>query len=192
MDEQVAEMRRIWSQEPPFEGADPVGPPPVQPGGPPILLGSMTPAGIQRAARIADGFIPSVPEVWDFYRDEVQLLGRPAPGPSPIGKNQTVALAENPEKGWEEMAPFFLHEMNAYGVWQDPNDPAPPYRAVKDIDELRASGQYRVVTPEQFVDEQKAAPFPFAFFHPLCGGMPIDLAWSSLRLFENEVLPAFK
>jgi hypothetical protein len=27
--------------------------------------------------------------------------------------------------------------------------------------------------------------------HPLCGGMPIDLAWSSLRLFEQEVMPAF-
>jgi hypothetical protein len=29
-------------------------------------------------------------------------------------------------------------------------------------------------------------------FHPLCGGMPIDLAWSSLHLFEHEVLPAFE
>ncbi len=30
MDEQVARMRRIWAGEPPFEGADPVGPRPVQ------------------------------------------------------------------------------------------------------------------------------------------------------------------
>ena len=37
----------------------------------------------------------------------------------------------------------------------------------------------------------EAAVFPFAMFHPLCGGMPIDLAWSSLHLFEQEVLPAF-
>jgi hypothetical protein len=41
------------------------------------------------------------------------------------------------------------------------------------------------------VTEVKAAPFPFAMFHPLCGGMPPELAWSSLRLFESEVLPAF-
>ncbi|HNC69121.1 MAG TPA: LLM class flavin-dependent oxidoreductase, partial [Pseudomonadales bacterium] len=32
MDAQIAEMRRIWAGEPPFEGADPVGPIPVQPG----------------------------------------------------------------------------------------------------------------------------------------------------------------
>ena len=39
MDEQVATMRRIWNGEPPFDGADPVGPPPVQPGGPPLIAG---------------------------------------------------------------------------------------------------------------------------------------------------------
>jgi len=49
-----------------------------------------------------------------------------------------------------------------------------------------------VLTPEQFVVEQRASEFPFAMFHPLCGGMPIELAWSSLRLFEQEVLPAFR
>jgi hypothetical protein len=89
------------------------------------------------------------------------------------------------------MAPFFLHETNAYGVWQAQDDISSPFRTVTDVDALRATGQYRVLTAKQFVEEQKAAPFPFALFHPLCGGMPIDLAWSSLHLFEHEVLPAF-
>ncbi len=55
MDDQVAEMRRIWAGEAPFEGADPVGPAPVQAGGPPILAGSMGPKSIQRVSRWADG-----------------------------------------------------------------------------------------------------------------------------------------
>jgi alkanesulfonate monooxygenase SsuD/methylene tetrahydromethanopterin reductase-like flavin-dependent oxidoreductase (luciferase family) len=155
-----------------------------------MLGGSSEPAA-RRAARIADGFIPSVPDVWDFYRDEVRRLGRPDPGPSPIGENRIVALARDAETGWEQMAPFFLHETNAYGAWQAQDDIASPYRTVDDIDQLRASGQYCVITPDEFVAELKAAPFPFAVFHPLCGGTPPDLAWSSLRLFENEVLPAF-
>jgi hypothetical protein len=145
-----------------------------------------------RAARIADGFVPSVPEVWTYYRDEVLALGRPDPGNCPVGPNQVVALAEDPDTGWELMAPFFLHETNAYGAWQAQDDVASPFHTVTDADELRTTGQYRVVSPEQFVEEQKASPFPFAFFHPLCGGMPVDLAWSSLRLFEDEVLPAFR
>jgi alkanesulfonate monooxygenase SsuD/methylene tetrahydromethanopterin reductase-like flavin-dependent oxidoreductase (luciferase family) len=55
MDEQVATMKRIWAGEPPFEGADPVGPPPVQVGGPPLVSGSMGPKSLARAARWAIG-----------------------------------------------------------------------------------------------------------------------------------------
>jgi alkanesulfonate monooxygenase SsuD/methylene tetrahydromethanopterin reductase-like flavin-dependent oxidoreductase (luciferase family) len=55
MDEQVARMRAIWRGEAPFEGADPVGPAPVQAGGPPVYAGVMGPKATARAARWADG-----------------------------------------------------------------------------------------------------------------------------------------
>jgi alkanesulfonate monooxygenase SsuD/methylene tetrahydromethanopterin reductase-like flavin-dependent oxidoreductase (luciferase family) len=55
LDEQVAELRRLWAGEPPFDGADPVGPPPVQPGGPPLLAGALGPRALARAAHWADG-----------------------------------------------------------------------------------------------------------------------------------------
>jgi len=55
LDEQVAELRRLWAGEPPFEGADPVGPTPVQADGPPLLAGSLGPKSMARAARWADG-----------------------------------------------------------------------------------------------------------------------------------------
>jgi alkanesulfonate monooxygenase SsuD/methylene tetrahydromethanopterin reductase-like flavin-dependent oxidoreductase (luciferase family) len=168
-----------------------VTPAPYRPGGPSITMGGSGEAAARRAARIADGFLPSVPEAWPFYQDELAKLGRPDPGPCPIGANRTVALAEDSDKGWDQMAPYFLHEMNAYGEWLARNDGAGPYRPVADADELRAGGQYAVLTPEQYAAELRAAPFAFAMFHPLCGGMPIDLAWSSLTLFENDVMPAF-
>src|SRR4051794_33010970 len=55
MDDQIATMRRIWAGEAPFEGADPVGPPPVQPGGPPLVAGVMGPKALARAAKWAVG-----------------------------------------------------------------------------------------------------------------------------------------
>ena len=55
MDEQVAAMRSIWAQQPPFEGVDPVGPVPAQAGGPRIYTGAMGPKGIARSAQWADG-----------------------------------------------------------------------------------------------------------------------------------------
>jgi alkanesulfonate monooxygenase SsuD/methylene tetrahydromethanopterin reductase-like flavin-dependent oxidoreductase (luciferase family) len=191
--ETVTTLKSAFAGEPfEFRGRTvQVTPAPYRPGGPSIMLGGSSEPAARRAARIADGFIPSVPDVWDFYRDEVQRLGRPDPGPSPIGENRTVALAKDADAGWEQMAPFFLHETNAYGAWQAQDDIATPYRTVDDIDQLRASGRYCVLTPDEFVRELEAAPFPFAMLHPMCGGIPPELAWSSLRLFENEVLPAF-
>jgi alkanesulfonate monooxygenase SsuD/methylene tetrahydromethanopterin reductase-like flavin-dependent oxidoreductase (luciferase family) len=191
--EVVGTLKAAFSGEPfEFEGRTVrVTPAPFRPGGPSISLGGSSEPAARRAARIADGFIPSVPEVWEFYRDEVIKFGRLDPGPCPIGENRTVALAEDPDKGWDEMAPFFLHETNAYGEWQAQDDVASPYRVVEGVDALRESGHYAVLTPDQYVAELRAAPFPFAFFHPLCGGMPMELAWPSLRLFEHEVLPAF-
>ena len=191
--EMVATLRSAFRGEPfEYRGRTvQLTPAPFRPGGPSISLGGSSEAAARRAARIADGFIPTVPEVWDFYRDEVQALGRPDPGPSPISQMETVALATDAEEGWERMGPYFLHETQAYGAWQAQDDLAAPYHTVTDLDALAATGQYRVVTPDQFIEEQRAAAFPFAMFHPMCGGMPIDLAWSSLHLFEQHVLPAF-
>lgn len=55
LDEKVAELRALLAGEPPFEGAAPVGPAPVQPGGPRILAGAMGPKAMRRAAKWADG-----------------------------------------------------------------------------------------------------------------------------------------
>ena len=55
LDEQVARMRRLWAGERPFEGADEVGPTPLQEGGLPVFAGAMGPKAIRRAAEWADG-----------------------------------------------------------------------------------------------------------------------------------------
>jgi ribulose-5-phosphate 4-epimerase/fuculose-1-phosphate aldolase len=40
------------------------------------------------------------------------------------------------------------------------------------------------------VEEVKAkGPYGFVLFHPMMGGIPPEMAWESLRLFEEEVLP---
>jgi alkanesulfonate monooxygenase SsuD/methylene tetrahydromethanopterin reductase-like flavin-dependent oxidoreductase (luciferase family) len=55
LDEGVATLRSLWSGQPLFDGADPVGPACVQLGGPPILAGAIGPKALARAARWADG-----------------------------------------------------------------------------------------------------------------------------------------
>ena len=55
LDECVAAVRRLLAGDPPFPGADPVGPPPVRPGGVPIVASPMGPRSMARAAAWADG-----------------------------------------------------------------------------------------------------------------------------------------
>jgi alkanesulfonate monooxygenase SsuD/methylene tetrahydromethanopterin reductase-like flavin-dependent oxidoreductase (luciferase family) len=105
MDEQVATMQRIWNGEPPFDGADPVGPPPVQPGGPPLVAGVFGPKGIARAARWAAG----VDGAWtlDGNRDvmasafeQIRVAWRDAGRPDPPHLSSSIwyALGDDAER----------------------------------------------------------------------------------------------
>ncbi len=84
----VAEMRRAWAGELPFDGAGrPVEPAPLQPGGPEILAGSLAPQSIERAAAWADGicgfsFNPSADDIaskFELTRKAWRRAGRTKP-----------------------------------------------------------------------------------------------------------------
>ena len=57
LDEQLTIMQRIWAGQAVADDVGPVGPPPVQPGGPPILIGGATAVAARRVARWGAGFI---------------------------------------------------------------------------------------------------------------------------------------
>jgi probable F420-dependent oxidoreductase len=64
--EYVSVLRHLWAEgQSEFSGEfyeiprGSVAPKPVQPGGPPILLGGLAPAALRRAGRIADGWVTS-------------------------------------------------------------------------------------------------------------------------------------
>ena len=59
LEEQIATMKRIWSGKDvdPENDVGPIGPPPVQPCGPEILIGGGTPQAIARVGRLADGYL---------------------------------------------------------------------------------------------------------------------------------------
>jgi alkanesulfonate monooxygenase SsuD/methylene tetrahydromethanopterin reductase-like flavin-dependent oxidoreductase (luciferase family) len=54
---QLAIMKRAWAGEALSTEIGPVGPPPVQPGGPEILIGGTQPVAIRRVARWGDGYM---------------------------------------------------------------------------------------------------------------------------------------
>ena len=184
-------LKQAWTAEPfDYEGRTvQVTPAPLREGGPPLTMGGSSEGAARRAARIADGFLPSEPRFWDYYVDELAKLGKPDPGPHFAGSNQTTYLAEDVEKGWEELGPYFLHESTSYGTWGETAGVANPYKVTHDLGELRATGIYRIITPGQMVAELRAmGDFAFAFMHPMVGGIPPARAWQMLELFRDQVL----
>jgi alkanesulfonate monooxygenase SsuD/methylene tetrahydromethanopterin reductase-like flavin-dependent oxidoreductase (luciferase family) len=194
MTETVETLRSAWTGEPfGFRGRTVrVTPTPYQPGGPKIVMGGSSEPAARRAARIGDGFIPSVPEVYEFYRDECQVLGKPDPGPWLGGDTVSTFVAEDPEAEWDVLAPYLLHETNAYGAWQAQTDNlATGFVTVADAAELRTKERYRILTPEAYLEDLRAAgDFAFAMLHPMCGGIPPELAWRHLELFNARILEA--
>jgi alkanesulfonate monooxygenase SsuD/methylene tetrahydromethanopterin reductase-like flavin-dependent oxidoreductase (luciferase family) len=195
MEQIVPFLERAWSGEPFLhEGRSVrVTPRPLQQPRPPIFMGAASVAAARRAARHADYLIPQLPEFFEVFRQERTRLGKPDPGPMPPTTGNFVWVAEDPDATWARIAPYAMHEMNAYGRWMAEAGTAGPYRPIEDPDALRAAGTYPVVTPDRLVEQVRGlGPGCAILLHPLVGGMDPELSWESLELFEKKVLPAIQ
>jgi alkanesulfonate monooxygenase SsuD/methylene tetrahydromethanopterin reductase-like flavin-dependent oxidoreductase (luciferase family) len=196
MDECLTVLLRAWSgEEFEYDGRTVrVTPRPSTRGGPFLLYGGGSPAAARRAARFGLGFFA---QTWaegleDTYRDECERLGN-EPGmcvlPAP-GSATTIFVAEDVDRAWRTIGPFMLHDARMYASWLH-DTPAASKSTALTIDALRAeAGAYRVLTPEQAVEY--ARTFGALALHPLCGGCPPELAWETLHLVADRVLPALR
>lgn len=192
VEEGVEAMKRAWTAETfEFRGRSvTVTPRPLQEPHPPIILGGASKAAARRAARIACGFNPAMPELYAVYVDECRRLGR-QPGREERMGPVFLHVAEDPDQAWQRIAPHALHESNAYGRWMaESMGERAVYREATDPEHLRQSGAYQVVTPEQCVRiARDLGPGGRLAFHPLMGGMDPELGWESLDLVKNRVMP---
>ena len=125
MDRRVAEVQRLWSGEPAAEGVGPVGPPPLQAGGPPLLVGTMGPRTIRSAASWASGLagftldldVAATAGLYDVARVAWAEAGRPAPL---LTTSFWVALAPSPSAVPEARAQVHRH-LRHYLSWLPPD-----------------------------------------------------------------------
>jgi alkanesulfonate monooxygenase SsuD/methylene tetrahydromethanopterin reductase-like flavin-dependent oxidoreductase (luciferase family) len=87
MAERVAVMKRVWAGDKLTESVLPVGPAPVQTGGPPLLVGTIGPKTLRSAAGWADGLagttldldVGKQNELFDVARSAWAEAGKPKP-----------------------------------------------------------------------------------------------------------------
>jgi alkanesulfonate monooxygenase SsuD/methylene tetrahydromethanopterin reductase-like flavin-dependent oxidoreductase (luciferase family) len=169
-----------------------VTPAPFQRPRPPVLLGGAVPSAPLRAARLADGYMPPIPDpaLYEAYLAERVRLGKPAGELVKPSGPLFVHVADDPDRAWAAIAPHALHEANEYAKWAALVPGSNPWVPMEDADMLRAQGLYAVVTPDECVAlAGQLEEGSKLILHPLMGGLAPDLAWESLDLFEAKVLP---
>jgi alkanesulfonate monooxygenase SsuD/methylene tetrahydromethanopterin reductase-like flavin-dependent oxidoreductase (luciferase family) len=187
MEEAVETLKSAWTGEP-FEYRGRIVrvlPRPAQRPRPLIAMGGASPASARRAAAIADDYQPLSGKLYDLYLQELAALGKPAPAPSPAASGSYLFVSEDPDRDWARIAPHAMHDNNEYAAWIGGRRGA--FSASIGPDELRRTGPYRVVTPEECLTI--AAAEDTLAFKPLVGGLDPDVGWEGLHLFADKVLP---
>ena len=122
MEQGIRFLKSAWTGEPfEFEGRTVhILPRPAQRPRPRIILGGASPASAKRAARLADGYSPIAPRLYEIYLEELERLGKPTPpvtGPVTSGTSfSVVAVSDDPERTWAAIEKNLLHDAVVYAV----------------------------------------------------------------------------
>lgn len=181
--ETIETLQAAWTGQP-FEHRGRtvrVTPRPYRRPRPGLILGGASSGAARRAARIADVFLPSKPEFWEDYRRAVLERGGPDWGPMPPVGPRFVAVHDDPDAGWDEVAPHVAHDRVAYGAWTTSGASATGYEDVVAIAD-RDDPEYQVLTPAGFralLDD--LGSLGTLAVHPMMGGIIPEASWANLR-----------
>jgi alkanesulfonate monooxygenase SsuD/methylene tetrahydromethanopterin reductase-like flavin-dependent oxidoreductase (luciferase family) len=197
LEEYVGVMQRAWTGDP-FEWRGrtiTVTPRPITQPHPMMLLGGGVEIAARRAARLHLPMLPmgDDPRIAEWYADEAAKIGFTTGFVmTPTGPT-FIHVTEDPERAWAEIGKYLLYEAQTYASYQTGGQRSLPMVQADSIDDLKASPQILVGTPDEVVARAATLLPTGAFtFSPLCGGLPPDLAWASLELFDAKVLPRLR
>ncbi|MFZ3560083.1 LLM class flavin-dependent oxidoreductase [Streptomyces sp. BH055] len=155
-----------------------------------LLVGGSSQAAARRAARLGLPFFPSahLPELETYYNERLKEYGTEGWTMMPGKVTPLLHLSEDPDRTWATYGEHFLHEARTYASWQSGDIKSAVKSGAATVDELRAEGVYRILTPDECV----AQGLDNYILHPLSGGMPLDEGRRSLQLYCENVLPRLK
>jgi alkanesulfonate monooxygenase SsuD/methylene tetrahydromethanopterin reductase-like flavin-dependent oxidoreductase (luciferase family) len=162
-----------------------VTPPCGSAAGPLVMIAGGSKAAARRAATHGLGFISQTdsPDLREFYESQCRIAGHePGIVQFPVPGTPTAAfVADDVDEAWEVLGPHLVHDAVTAASYRPHEDSVGSITRADNVTALReAGGPYRIFTPEEAVDYIRSGrPLPL---HPLCGGIPPDVAWRYLEI----------
>jgi alkanesulfonate monooxygenase SsuD/methylene tetrahydromethanopterin reductase-like flavin-dependent oxidoreductase (luciferase family) len=192
-DDCIEALLRAWSGERfEFRGHSVrVTPRPASRPHPLLFVGGRSKLAARRAARFGLPFFPDSgdPELRRTYEEACRAEGRePGLVITPPPQVSYTFVHDDPERLWDRIGRHLLHEALTYRGWQQDGSSSSASTDAATVDELKAGSLFEIMTPDEAVQAFRGGRL--ALLYPLCGGIPPEVAWESLELFERDVLPA--
>jgi alkanesulfonate monooxygenase SsuD/methylene tetrahydromethanopterin reductase-like flavin-dependent oxidoreductase (luciferase family) len=153
--------------------------------GPLVMIAGGSKAAARRAATHGLGFISQTdsPELREFYESQCRISGhQPGIVQFPVPGTPTAAfVADDVDEAWEVLGPHLLHDAVTAASYRPHDDSVGSITRADNVAALREpGGPYRIFTPEEAIAYIRGGrPLPL---HPLCGGIPPDVARRYLEI----------
>jgi probable F420-dependent oxidoreductase len=161
---------------------------------PPIYVGAFADPAIDRAVRLADGFLASTGggALADTYRRVREALARHGRDDEdfPFIASGVVYVHEDPERALADVAPAISYQRSRYAEWGTDRDrPRPEPVRPEDLPWER----YLVGSPDEVAEGlirlHQEAPYDHYCFWGRLPGITHEQALANARLFASEVIP---
>jgi alkanesulfonate monooxygenase SsuD/methylene tetrahydromethanopterin reductase-like flavin-dependent oxidoreductase (luciferase family) len=202
-DEFLEIVRRLWAGETvSFEGKHyNVKDASIMPRSPrgqiPLYIGGFADKALERIAKYADGYFGNE-EFCDQYAEKLRAQGKDPAAAGIRIQGLFVMVARDPERAMHEVAPYFHYVNNTYGAWLNEDRASGVGDAAllkpMTLEEFKASGVLRILTPGQAIDFFKAMQTRIPVEHfmmMLPAGLPPAKFVEYAEVFAKEVIPAF-
>lgn len=202
--EGVEIIRRLWTEDGvthhgrhwSFDEVT-IRPRPLQRPRPPIFVGSQVPAGIERAARIGDGWlVVPVPTVDEFaaqagaFTAARSTAGRPPE--AQICRLLEVSCAADEDAAVRRAAPYLLEKYSAYLSWGIPGITLDPKASPEEQLRRLARNRFALGSPDQVAEAlvaQAKAGATHATMRVSWPGMPQKEVLAGIERLGTRVLP---
>jgi probable F420-dependent oxidoreductase len=161
---------------------------------PPIYVGAFADPAIDRAARLADGFLAStgggaLADTYRRVRDALARHGR-ADEEFPFVASGVLYIHEDSERARADVAPAISYQRSRYAEWgTDRDKPKPAPLQPEDLPWER----YLIGNPDEVAEGlillHEEAPYDHFCFWGRLPGITHEQALRSMRLFASEVAP---